>query len=109
MRLVAFSPVPLLAIVAVVGMPTPACGTRCSGPIGTIAVTGGSLNATRQLVLISPASRKTARVTAPDDIVRYDLSPDGRRIVVTGLTGMWVMRRDGLHARRIFSGGGEVA
>jgi len=87
------------------------CGTvNNSGPSGTIAVTGGSLHAQRQIILISPASNGIRRVTAPDDVVRHDLSPDGSRIALTGFKGIWVVRRDGSHAQRILDeGAAEIA
>jgi Tol biopolymer transport system component len=95
-------------------LPLSAGVTAAPGPRGTIAVTGGSLHSQRQIALISPASRSTRRVTAPDDIVRLDVSPDGTRIVVAGFKGIWVMRRDSSGSRRILDqrqsfGAGEIA
>jgi Tol biopolymer transport system component len=88
-----------------------ACGGNAAGPRGTIAVTAGSLHATRQIALIDPASRTTLYVIAPDDVVRYDLSPDGSRIAVTGFEGVWIMERDGSDPRLVSraDGFGEIA
>jgi Tol biopolymer transport system component len=96
-----------LVVVACLALGAAACGRGASGPHGTIAVTGASF--ARKIALVLPAARATEFVAAPDDVVRYDLSPDGSRIALTGLTGMWLMGRDGSHARRIFDGGGELA
>jgi Tol biopolymer transport system component len=55
-------------------------------------------------------------VVAPSDrAIDADLSPDGRRIAVAGSKGIWIMNRDGSHARLIFDdrnlefGAGAVA
>jgi Tol biopolymer transport system component len=118
MRIAGVVSAPIAALM-LLALPMSACGTRTtSGPSGTIAVTGGSLHTERQIVLISPASRVTRRVTAPDDVVRLDISPDGSRIALTGFTGIWVMQPDGSDARRILVevldedhpfGAGEIA
>ena len=71
------------------------------GPTGTIAVTGGSLEP--KLALISLRSRTTRRIAVRDEIIRYDFSPDGGSIAVTGFKGIWVIRRDGTHARLILA------
>jgi Tol biopolymer transport system component len=85
-------------LVGLLALPASAGGTRVSGPSGTIAVGGAAV------YLISPASGASRRVRIPDRVVDFRLSPDGRRIAVAGLTGVWVMKRDGSAARRIFDG-----
>ena len=85
-------------LIGVLALAAAAGGTRVSGPSGTIAVGGAAV------YLISPASGASRRVRAPDRVVDFRLSPDGRRIAVAGLTGVWVMKRDGSAARRIFDG-----
>jgi WD40 repeat protein len=90
--------------------PSDTIGVTDSGPSGTIAVTGGSLHTTRQIILISPALNGIRRLTAPDDVVRFDLSPDGSQLVVTSFHGIWLIPLDGSDARRISEqGAAEIA
>jgi Tol biopolymer transport system component len=85
-------------LISLLVLPASAAGARLSGPSGTIAVGGAAL------YLITPASGASRRVRAPDRVVDFRLSPDGHRIAVAGLTGVWVMKRDGSAAKRIFDG-----
>src|SRR5438132_6104534 len=95
----------LIGVLVLAGLVlAPACagGSGTPGPRGTIAVNGGG-TPLRAIYLVSLASG-TRTVRAPDNVFDFDLSPDGRRIAVAGFTGIWVMRRDGSHAQRIFDG-----
>lgn len=66
-----------------------------SGPGGTIAAGGAAV------YLISPATGASRRVPTPAPAIRADLSADGRRIAVAGLSALWVMNRDGSRPQRI--------
>jgi dipeptidyl aminopeptidase/acylaminoacyl peptidase len=66
-----------------------------SGPRGTIAAGGAAV------YLISPATGVSRRVPTPAPATRADLSEDGRRIAVAGLSALWVMNRDGSRPQRI--------
>jgi Tol biopolymer transport system component len=91
-----------LSFVMCLGTPVLASETGTRAPRGTIAVNGGGTG--KKIYLISPATRMTRPVTAPDDVFDFDLSPDGRRIAVAGFTGIWIMGRDGSGSKRIFDG-----
>ena len=92
-----------LAGVAFVAARGPADETRAARVFGTISVV--SATHPRAVSLVSPASGTTRKITAPDVVIRADLSPDGRRLAVAALDGLWVMRRDGSGRRRIYRAG----
>jgi Tol biopolymer transport system component len=84
--------------VSLLALPASAGGTRASSPSGHLAAGGAAI------YVISPSSGAARRVHAPDHVIDFRLSRDGRRIAVAGLTGIWLMKRDGSGARRVFDG-----
>ena len=89
------------AVVACLAVGLSACGGSVSSrPSGTIAVSGGG--ALQGISLISPASGVTRNVAGAGSADYADLSPDGRRIAVARVNGIWIMNRDGSHAQLIF-------
>jgi Tol biopolymer transport system component len=84
--------------ITLLGLPASAGGTSAAGPNGLIAAGGAAI------YVISPASGAARRVRAPDRIIDFRLSRNGRQIAVAGLTGIWLMKRDGSGAQRVFDG-----
>jgi Tol biopolymer transport system component len=102
------------AVIACLAVGLSACGgSGSSRPGGTIAVSGGGVR--EGILLFSPPSGVTRKVAGAPLAIDAELSPDGRRIAVAGLRGIWITNRDGSRARLIFDernlefGAGAVA
>jgi len=88
-----------VAVIACLAVGLSGCGGSVSSkPRGTIAVGGDSFEG---VSLISTASGGTRKVATAYRVVDADLSPDGRRLAVAGLKGIWIMNRNGSDARLI--------
>jgi Tol biopolymer transport system component len=68
-------------------------------PDGTIGV--ASTEDFRTVFLISPETGAVAKVRAPDVMAGVDISPDGSRLAISGVKGIWVFARSGARARRL--------
>jgi Tol biopolymer transport system component len=88
-----------VVLIACLAVGLSGCGGSTSSKLhGTIAVgSGGS----EGVSLISTASGVTQKVATAYRVVDADLSPDGRRVAVAGLKGIWIMDRNGSDARLI--------
>ncbi len=66
---------------------------------GAIAVV--SKEDSQTVYLLFPGTRNVKRVRSPDGTGAAELSPDGTKLAITGIRGVWIFSRDGSGARRL--------